>query len=128
MGDVSDPMSLGSLPVAPPVPLPAQKPWWSARRFGWFLGGAAAGVVGQVLICGYWLHSFASFVSDAVPDTMFMVTGIAALAQLVLFVGCIGAGIGALRRNRSLGVGLIAGWPGGLVAVALGLVLLFSFA
>ncbi|MFI5912671.1 hypothetical protein [Dactylosporangium sp. NPDC051541] len=125
MEDVSDPLSLGSLPVAPPVSLPAQRHWWSGRRFGWFLGGAAVGVVGQVLVCGYWLFSFVSMVLYAVPDSLFTATAITALAQLVLFVGCVGAGVGTLRRNRNLGIGLIAGWAAGLAVLVLGVGLIF---
>jgi hypothetical protein len=97
-------------------------------RSGWFAAGVAMAVAGQLLAGGPWLLAAYSFIRYATPDSLFVVDCFSALLLFVIFAGCIGAGLGLLRRNRGLGLGLIIGWAGGLAALVIAAILIFLFA
>lgn len=106
--------------------LPAELPARSASvRRGRIAAGIAIAVAGHVPASGLWLFSFYTFVYHASPDSLFLVDCLVILLQLALFACCaVTGGVLVLRGDRGLGLGLLSGWVAGIVALAVGTVLI----
>ncbi len=99
---------------------PAHRP---ARWSRPVAAGVTIAVAGHVPSSGLLLWSMFTFTFYATPDTVFMVVCMVAVLHLVLCVLCVGVGYPLYRgRHRDFGLGLLAGWACGWIALVSGVV------
>lgn len=115
--DSGNPKRVASLPVAPPVSVDSM-----VRRrpvqAGWLVGGIAIAAAAQVVAGSPWFLTVDGFIRyRAAPDSLAITLCVTAVLQVFSFAACVGVGLGLMRRNRSVGVGLVIGWAGGCVAL-----------
>jgi hypothetical protein len=88
--------------------------------------GMCCALAGHVVAGGPWLYTVAMSTVYDPPDSVFMVAGLTAILQLVLFVVSFAVGAALLRSGRRhVGIGLLTGWfVGGVVVLGGGTAIL----
>jgi hypothetical protein len=121
-----DPQST-SVPPAPPPAVRSPTQFTSNRRWGIAVGAGIA-LAGHVPASGVWLYTLYTATFDGPPDTVFLAVCLLVVLQLMLFP-CVPAGLSLYRsQHRDVGLGLLAGWGAGIVALVTGTGLLFLVA
>lgn len=81
--------------------------------------GIGCAFAGHVVAGGPWLYAVFMSTVHAPPDSVFLVAGLTAVLQFLLFAVSMTVGVTLLRsRRRSIGIGLLTGWfMGGVVVL-----------